>query len=263
MKNTSSKTEKIGGSRAVIFGIPIFSSRRGELIKGLESVLSEKTGKCLIYTPNPEILVESKQNPELAQALKSAEVNIPDGIGVVLANRVMARLGRSDVRIQERIAGADLAEDLVRICAARGKTVMLLGGQEGVASLAARRLSDKYKGLQVVETQGYQDVLKPTGKEEDLVVEMVRKHKPGLLLVAFGQGKQERWLTGHRDLPFVIGMGVGGTLDFWSGHRSRAPLVLRQIGLEWLYRLIREPWRWRRQLRLLKFVGLVVKEITS
>ena len=237
MKNTSSKTEKIGGSRAVIFGIPIFSSRRGELIKGLESVLSEKTGKCLIYTPNPEILVESKQNPELAQALKSAEVNIPDG--------------------------ADLAEDLVRICAARGKTVMLLGGQEGVASLAARRLSDKYKGLQVVETQGYQDVLKPTGKEEDLVVEMVRKHKPGLLLVAFGQGKQERWLTGHRDLPFVIGMGVGGTLDFWSGHRSRAPLVLRQIGLEWLYRLIREPWRWRRQLRLLKFVGLVVKEITS
>jgi len=145
MKNTSSKTEKIGGSRAVIFGIPIFSSRRGELIKGLESVLSEKTGKCLIYTPNPEILVESKQNPELAQALKSAEVNIPDGIGVVLANRVMARLGRSDVRIQERIAGADLAE-VQRV--QRDVLPMLREKNPMVAPHVERIINERFKVLQ-------------------------------------------------------------------------------------------------------------------
>lgn len=256
MSDTKDAFDIKDGDMAQMFGITFFSRRSDRLLSALNRVLESKHDKCLIFTPNPEIIVESKTNEKLATALKKADVNIPDGIGVVWASKIYRLLGKVDVAIEERIAGADLAEMLVKDCASRDLPVLLLGAGDGVAEAAARNLMRKYSGLKVEALMGYENASQPTREEEAQVTVIINKVKPALLLVAFGQVKQEVWLNGHRDLSFKIGMGVGGTLDFWAGKRRRAPQLLRQVGLEWLWRLLQEPWRWKRQLRLVSFLKL-------
>lgn len=221
--------------------------------------------KIFIVTPNPEIIVRAQKDLELAKILNQASFALPDGAGVVLA---------SGGRLEKRIAGADFAEDLIRVCAEKGWRVFLLGGKEGVAEKAAANLKRKFGKNNIKLDQNFEIKSfsgpkltkegRPIGKREAErereAIRRINNFKPHVLLIGFGAPRQEKWLYLHfRKLRINVGMVVGGAFDFWAGKVPRAPKIMQELSLEWLWRLVREPWRIKRQLMLINFVWMVVK----
>jgi N-acetylglucosaminyldiphosphoundecaprenol N-acetyl-beta-D-mannosaminyltransferase len=208
------------------------------MIKGLEK--SEE--KYYIVTPNPEILVLANNDPVYKKVINNAKLALPDGIGVMMASRLLSK------PLRWRIHGVDLMEGICREVSKRPITVGFLGGRANVAESAAECLRVKYPGLKVNFT------------EEEWNFE--KKHpETDILFVAFGSPKQEIWIAENLSrLPVKVAIGVGGAFDFVSRKVMRAPVLVRKIGLEWLFRLIIQPWRIERQLRLIKFIFLVCKE---
>jgi N-acetylglucosaminyldiphosphoundecaprenol N-acetyl-beta-D-mannosaminyltransferase len=190
-------------------------------------------------------------NPELGAALRSAELVVPDGTGVVWALR------RAGLRQQLRVTGVDLVEALLLRCAAQGLRLFLLGGQPGVAEEAAANLCRCYPGLDLVGVaHGY---FSPA--ENSKVVAMINRARPDLLLVGMGVPRQEIWLQRQwGSLTVAVGIGVGGLLDLWAGRTKRAPDLLQTLGLEWAYRVWREPSRWHRLRVLPTFIRRVRAE---
>lgn len=210
--------------------------------KVLEYILDElsKSKKTLIFTPNPEQVAASARNREIRDLLNQAQVSLPDGNGVVMGARLLGK------PIYARIAGVDFMEKLVKSIAERGVITGYLGGQEGVAEATANCLKKKWPKLCVGYASHAYDKEKMIQSDLDI------------LFVAFGFPKQERWILEHKDeIPATVIMAVGGSFDFISGRVPRAPRVLRLIGLEWLFRLILQPWRIFRQLQILHFSGLI------
>lgn len=208
-----------------------------------------------IITVNTEMLVAAHDDPNLARVLNSGDLNVADGVGVTLASRWLGR------PLPERVTGSDGIYHLARHSAERGYRVFLLGAGPGVAEGAARELQAAYGELQVAGT--YAGSPRPEDREE--VISRVQAAAPDLLLVAYGVPAEEQWIAANRGrLGVPVMMGVGGTFDFVAGVTQRAPKWMRTVGLEWLHRLIREPWRWRRQLALPRFVVLVIwQRLTS
>ncbi|TFG71974.1 MAG: glycosyltransferase [Anaerolineales bacterium] len=202
-----------------------------------------------IATINPEFLVLSRSNPQFRAALQGAALCIPDGIGVLWAAR------RQGKKLRERVAGSDLVTRLSEEAAVCGWRVYFLGAAPGVAEETTRRLSQRFPGLLVAGTFAGS----PAQEEEEGIISRIQASPADLVFVAYGAPKQDLWL--HRNLERTgasVGMGVGGSFDFIAGVQIRAPRWVQRIGFEWLYRLIREPWRWRRQLTLPQFVWLVL-----
>jgi N-acetylglucosaminyldiphosphoundecaprenol N-acetyl-beta-D-mannosaminyltransferase len=202
-----------------------------------------------IITLNPEMLILAHDDPAFRQVLNGADLNVADGAGLMLAARWLGR------PLQERVTGSDGIYHLAAHCARRGYRPFLLGAGPGVAEAAAQKLAAKYSGLQVAGTFAGS----PRPEDEVDIVARVRDAAPDLLLVAYGVPAEEKWIArnGHRlAVPAMI--GVGGAFDFVAGVTRRAPPWMRRLGLEWLHRLIRQPWRWRRQLALPRFVALVL-----
>lgn len=208
-------------------------------------------GQHYICTPNPEIVMEARTDGELREILKKADMVVPDGIGVVWASKY------SEKRLPERVAGYDLTQRLMRDLAGTEETFYFFGGAPGVAAAAARKMRKDYPGLKIVGVHnGYFDE-----KEEKKILEDIKKHSPSILLVGLGAPKQEKWIAEHmRQTGAKLCIGVGGCFDVMSGNVKRAPKVFRRLGLEWFYRLITQPKRWRRMLRLPVFALTVLKE---
>jgi len=202
----------------------------------------------LAVTANPEAVVRALDDPEFAEVLRRADLVVADGIGVVWASR---RLGRP---LPMRVPGIELMEALCAHAARQGLRVFLLGGSEGVAEQAARTLIRRYPGLCIAGTHhGY-------FTEDEPVVARIAGARADLLFAGMGMPRQEKWLSRHlSDLGVRLAMGVGGSLDVLAGRVRRAPGFVQQVHLEWLYRLLREPRRWRRQLALLRFVWAVLR----
>jgi len=202
-----------------------------------------------ICTVNPEFIVEAQRNPGFAAALGRADLRAPDGIGVLWAARV------NGVRLRERVTGSD---GIYRICeraAVAGWRVFFLGAAPGVAERTAARLRARYPELDVVGAYSGS----PADEEWAEIRRALAASRPDILFVAFGHPKQDIWIDAHRaDLPAAIAIGVGGAFDFVAGVTVRAPAWVQRLGLEWLYRLIREPWRWRRMRKLPVFVVRVL-----
>lgn len=236
-----------------ILGVPIYPWRMAECIRAVLGWLDGEKQRSIV-TPNAEILVQAARNPALRAALLSADLAIADGASVVWALR------RAGVSMAERVTGVDLMQALCAACAAEGKRVFLLGGFEGLAKDAERQLVKSYPGLVVAGT--FPGDGSAIGDEASL--KAIRQATEGgsidLLFVAYGAPKQELWLQRNLSkLPCVrVGMVVGGSFDLIAGRQSRAPAWMQSAGLEWLYRLIQEPWRWRRMLRLPVFVYKVL-----
>ncbi len=211
----------------------------------------------IITTPNPEIIVAAQSDPELLTALQAADLAIPDGIGIVWA------LG-----LPSRLSGLDLLESLISEAARRGWKVMLLGGRPGVAQKAATNLRHLIRpGLAsqgrafIKAISGPQDIAAVSPHELNELIAQINAFSPDLLFVAFGHPKQEKWLTANRyRLTAGVAMAVGGALDQIADPSLRPPIYINSIGLGWLYRLLRQPQRWRRQLALLKFVWMIFRE---
>lgn len=230
--------------RIELMGVPIDAVTRGEAVQKVRAMLDEPHGH-LLTTPNPEMLVQASRDAKFKDALRSADLAIPDGQGLLVVGRLKG------MRIPERIPGSEFVDDIAAEAARRGAGVYLLGGRGDVAERAANALRLRHSGLRIVGADSGGELKKGADGEADTemaVVQRISSAGPEILLVAFGHGNQELWILRHlRDLPSVrIAMGVGGTFDFLAGTAKRAPKLLRNAGLEWLWRLIVEPWRFRR-----------------
>lgn len=204
-----------------------------------------------VATINPEFVMAARHDSEFRAILNSAALCLPDGVGLLWAGRILG------CPLRQRVTGSDGVWRIAELAARRGYRLFLLGAAPGVAEKAARCLCERYPQLIVAGTYAGS----PAVEEEKAIVERVRAARADILLVAYGHPRQEKWLA--RNLAHSgagVGMGVGGALDFIAGVAIRAPLWMRRLGLEWLYRLWREPWRWRRMLALPQFAVLVLWE---
>ena len=211
---------------------------------------SNNEGGCQqVVTVNAEFVMAAQRNEDFRIAINSAALSLADGIGVVLAARYLGR------RVPERVTGTDTLPLLAKRCAAAGYRMYLLGAAPGVAEAAAERLRQLAPGVIIAGTYAGS----PTVDEEEAILERIRQAEVDVLCVAYGAPRQDLWIWRNRErLPVAVAMGVGGAFDFLSGRQQRAPQWMRKLGLEWLYRLYREPWRWRRMLALPRFVVQVL-----
>jgi len=212
-------------------------------------------GPHIVTTPNPEIVMAARSDARFRAVLARAALNVPDGIGLILASR----FGRG--RIREHVRGTDLVERLAAHSAARGQRWYLLGAADGVAEEAAGRLRARHPGLRIVGTAPGS----PRSEDDASVRATIRAAGPiDVILVAYGAPRQELWLDRNLGvLGIPVGIGVGGVFDFLSGRAPRAPHWVRRLELEWLHRLATQPWRWRRQLALPRFLLLAASAALS
>ena len=199
----------------------------------------------VVVTPNTEFAMRARRDAEFRQLLNSASLAIPDGIGLVWASRLLGD------PIREHLRGTDLVDQLASLAAAEGYRFFLLGAAVGVAAAAAAQLQRWHPGLQIVGTHSGS----PHAAYDEEATAVIRAAgHVDVLLVAYGAPAQEKWIARNQaPLGVPLAIGVGGVFDFFSGRASRAPLWIRRLELEWLYRLLRQPSRWRRQLALPHF----------
>jgi N-acetylglucosaminyldiphosphoundecaprenol N-acetyl-beta-D-mannosaminyltransferase len=202
-----------------------------------------------IITVNPEFVMAAQQNADFRQAINGAALVLADGTGVVWATRYLGK------PTPERVTGIDTLPLLAQRCAARGYRVYLLGAAPGIAEIAAARLQELAPGVEIAGTYAGS----PAPEEEDAIIERVRAAQTDVLCVAYGAPAQDLWIQRNlARLPVAIAIGVGGAFDFLAGRQQRAPRVMQRMGIEWVYRLCREPWRWKRMLALPRFALQVV-----
>lgn len=201
---------------------------------------SKFTGKQVV-TPNPEILLEAQKNSKFKEVLNQAELSIPDGTGIILASKFKKE------KLKQRVTGVDLMETVCQKIAKENLKVFLLGAAPGVAKKTKEVLENKYPGLAISGTYAGS----PKKSEESKICEKINQSEAQLLFVAFGAPKQELWiyrnLKSTKNLTNIkVAIGIGGSFDFISGRITRAPKWMQKIGLEWLYRLIKQPSRIKR-----------------
>lgn len=250
MKNTD--------NTSLLFDLSIFSSEKTALLSELEKWLQQAAGLKVIYTPNPEQIVQTRGNSSFQAALKKADLLLPDGVGLVMAAKFLSLFGKAKP-LSERIAGVEVVADLLEIALRQQLEVLVIGGRG-----YSPRDYFAYKGAKINWLPGFEDIQHPTRGEKSKLNKKIAKLKPDLVFVALGAPDQELWIEENRDLlsknKVRLAMAVGGSFDYLLGKVPRAPYWFRKLGLEWLFRLIMEPWRFKRQLRLVTFMNLTIRK---
>jgi len=236
-----------------VLGVGVNNVTMAEAVARVKGFFRE--GKqAAIFTPNPEMVMLARRDPSFRKVLNGADLSVPDGIGLVWASRILG------TPLAERVAGRKLFLELCAEAARRGGRIFLLGAMPGSAEKAARELKRRYPKLRIAGT--FAGDGSPEG--DKVTVEAINRlaNRPiDLLFVAYGHGKQERWIARNlKRVPVKVAMGVGGTLDYVAGTAPKVPSLVENFGMEWLYRLVRQPWRLRRQLVLFPFAALVFRE---
>ena len=235
------------GDTIDILGVKVSTKTMEETTNKLLGYLDGEQTRC-VFTPNSEIIYMAYQDAEFARILNSADVNTADGIGVVYASKILKQ------PLAERVAGYDLMNNLIKAAAPAHKRVFLFGSKPGVADEAGEKLKELYPGIIICGTRdGY------FGEEQTPeIVAQINAAEPDLLLVCLGAPKQEKWIFENRPhLHARVIMGAGGSLDVLAGRVERAPERWQKLGLEWAYRLKKEPKRIGRMMALPRF-GLTV-----
>ncbi len=238
-----------------LFGVGVTNDYKENILEYITTFLQKSSNKMYIVTPNPEIVVRANKESDFRQVLNQAQISLPDGVGLKIASYFFGK------KIKERVTGLDMMESICRVSNDWPITVGFLGGGPGVAERCAECLREKYPNLKVIFTAESID----KNEIEESKVSSINNGKQNttidVLFVAFGASKQEFFMAENLGkLPVRIMMGVGGAFDQIVNPSLRPPKIIDKIGLGWLYRLIRQPWRWKRQLALIEFVGLVIKE---
>lgn len=194
-----------------------------------------------VFTCNPEIVMEAKKNIDFLNIINKGHLVVADGVGVVIGSRILKH------PLPERVAGYDLVQNVFDVIKDTNKTVYFFGAAPGVANKAADIMMKKYPGLKIVGSHdGYFNE-----EEEKKILREIESLQPDLLLIGLGAPKQEKWLFNHKDqLKVKVSIGVGGSFDVMSGQIKRAPKLFIKLGLEWFYRLITQPTRFKRMMRL-------------
>ena len=218
--------------------------------EALDFALDAKNAPCFVVTPNALMVEKCRKDPQKAELLNRASLSLADGVGIQWAAR------RQGTPIRARIAGIEFGERLLAYAAQNGLLVFLLGGGEGVAELAANRLTARYPGLCICGTYwGYFD---PFGEDDQRLISVLCATCPDVLLVCMGFPLQEEWIAEHleRLSSLQVIAGLGGSLDVWAGKLRRAPRWISRIGLEWAWRIALEPRKRLSQLPLLLRFGI-------
>jgi N-acetylglucosaminyldiphosphoundecaprenol N-acetyl-beta-D-mannosaminyltransferase len=232
---------------------------REEALGAIDALVRREEGGA-VFTPNVDHVVLAEEDPRMRDAYARASLSLADGMPLLWASRLLGEA------IPEKVSGSDLVLPLLERAADRGWRVYFLGGAPGVAALARDKLAERLPRLEVVGVDAPRIDLDDESPERDAIVERIRAVHPHLVLVALGAPKQEIWIDRTRDQvkPAVL-LGVGASLDFIAGTIPRAPAWISASGLEWAFRLAREPKRlWRRYLvRDPKFLVIVGRAIRA
>ena len=228
--------------RTDILGVAFDNTTMDEAVGRAMSLL-EQEGPHLVVTPNPEIVRLAQSDRDFAGLIAGADLVLPDGVGILYAAKILGR------PLKARVPGVDFASALMDAMAKTGKRLFLLGAKPGVAEEAARRLAGQHPGLIICGTHdGYFQEAAP-------VVQAIRAARADVVFVCLGAPKQEKWAAAHgADTGARLFVGLGGSLDVFAGQVERAPKGWQKLGLEWLYRTIRQPSRLRRVAKLPLFL---------
>ena len=223
-------------------GVGFDNLTKSEFTARAESMLHNGE-RGYVVTPNAEIVYESIHDDGFRALLNGASMVLPDGAGVVLGAKILG------TPIREKVAGIEFGEEVCRILAKNQGRLYLLGSKPGIAKAAGEKLAEKYPGLTICGTaDGY-------FKDEQAVIEKINAARPDVLFVCLGAPKQEKFMKAHfEELEVTLMLGLGGSLDGYAGVAQRAPRWMIDMSLEWLYRLLKEPKRLGRMMRLPKFV---------
>ena len=230
-----------------ILGIPFHALTMDETLDALEGYL-DKPKNHIVVTPNPEGVMQARRNPDFAKALREADLTLADGTGVVLAAKLTGQ------KIPGRVRGLDTVFKLCERLShkKRNFTMYFLGGKPGVAQRAQQMMEARFPTMTVVGCHhGF-------FTDDEAIVDDINEASPDILLVCTGMPRAELWAAKRRRVDARVTMCVGGTLDVMAGEVQLAPAFMRKVGLEWLYRLIRQPWRAKRMLDIPRFVFAVI-----
>ena len=230
-----------------ILGVAFDALTLGEAEERADALLCSGAGGYIV-TANPEIVLRCREDAAYAAAVNGAKLVLADGVGDLCAARILG------TPLPGRVAGADLVPRLLARLAERGGSVFLYGARPGVAQRAGESLQSACPGLRIAGTEnGYIS-------DETALLEALEREKPDLLLLGLGAPRQELWMAENRQRTPAVMIGVGGLLDVFAGDIPRAPESWQRLGLEWLYRLLREPRRFKRMIRLPKILLLALRE---
>ncbi len=229
-------------SRTDVLGVGFDNVTKAEAVERALALIDAREGRYVV-TPNPEIVMLAKENPALKEALAGADIVLPDGAGIVKGAAILGR------PMKEKVPGIDFACGVMARLAERGGSVYLFGAKPGVAEAAAETLRTKFPGLVISGTSdGY-------FSDDGPIIEKIEDAAPDFLLVCLGAPKQELWMAKMSGkLPVGLMVGLGGSLDVFAGTVKRAPEAWQKLDLEWLYRLLKEPRRIGRMMKLPLFV---------
>lgn len=281
MSKEKKSTIKKDGNTFEIFETTLIGSSIDRVLETIQQRVGQG-GKTFIVTPNPEFFVFAQKHPWFHKILIHSDILIPDGVALFWAKEVLKKKGFflrlfwgfwTGLKVifigwgQKRITGTDLTEKLCQLAAKNKWSVYFLGGKEKSTVKALKKMQEKYPGLKGWANSGPQLslnlqklILEPITEVKKLIEDLNQK-KPDFLFVALNMGKQEKFIFDNwEQLEIKLGMGIGGAFDYLSGEVKRAPLWVQKIGFEWFYRLFQEPWRWKRQLSLARFIWLILRE---
>ena len=235
-----------GAGRIDLLDVPVDRLDMAQALDRVEQFVAERSPH-MIVTSDTSSIVRARNDPELQEIMRRADLVTPDGIGVVWMARVLGQ------PLRERVSGVDLMDGICERASRKGYDVYLLGAAPGVAEQAAANLCRRYPGLRIAGCHhGY---FSPG--EEPGVVAQIAGSRPDILFVAMGIPKQEKWIRGHlAELGVAVAIGVGGSFDVMAGVVRRAPQWVRALGLEWLYRTVRDPRRIPRLLAIPRFIWM-------
>ena len=265
----------------ILFDIEFTQKKHREVVRWIEEKIKNNIS-TIIVTPNPEMLMAIQKNSLFKEALQTADIRIPDGIGVLWASKFLTLPNRFtrkkrklwgiwqafyslsaivfyppflETYIPERVSGADIFWNIIDMCQKLGKRPFFLGAAPGIADIVRDKVQEVYPHIQVAGV--YAGI--PDSEYDDEICHYIKKSQADVVFVAYGAPKQELWMSRNRqNLPQIQMIGVGGTFDFVAGKKKRAPYWMRKFGLEWLFRLCIEPWRYMRiytaTIRFIRFV---------
>ena len=236
-----------------ILGIKIDSLKLAQVLKKIEQMIEDGRKNSRYFqtvTVNPEFVMEAQKNLIFKEVLNGADLALADGAGILWAAK---RAGR---KIAEKIAGVDLVWKICQMAQEKNYKIFLLGAKEGVGDKAAQNLKKSFPKLKIVGTFAGS----PDPKEAQAIIDLILEKKPDILFVAYGAPKQDIWIARHKlKYQVPLSMGVGGAFDMISEIIPRAPVWLRKIGLEWLWRFYKQPSRWKRIHRaVIRFPSAVI-----
>lgn len=270
-----------------ILGIQLDSITEAQAVERICQAARQKQ-KYTVATINPEFIMAAQANSDFKHILNQADLRLPDGVGVMWAAnlqkysphlpgkylkvleiwsiafyyglKTFLSLKFRTANLPQQVSGSNLTLSLSQVAASQNLSLFLLGEKEGIASQAAQVLQETFPGLSIAGTFAGDGSI----NGDDQTRRQISAHPADIILVAYGAPKQEFWI--NRNLPHLptsVAIGVGGTFRFLSGDIRRAPLWIQRLGFEWLFRLALEPWRWRRQLALPKFIITVTRQLSS